>query len=103
MENIEEKSIKPVANKLWDGKVIGSFIAAATSIIMGFYKMFVYENSEYYPEDNVNSYVGGDAYNYIINGNYAIAFFVVGLIFTVIACTLLLANVIQQKGTQNNE
>ncbi len=45
--------------------VLGMFFAG-----MGFHKMFVYENSEYSWRENKNAYVGGDAYNYIINGTY---------------------------------
>lgn len=44
---------------------------------MGFYKHLVYVNSEY--GSNVNAYVGGDAYNYIINGAYFTAYAVLGM------------------------
>lgn len=37
---------------------------------IGFHKMLVYENSEYSWAKTKNAYVGGDAYNYIINGTY---------------------------------
>ena len=50
---------------------------------MGFYKYLVYANSKY--GSNVNAYVGGDAYNYIINGTYFIAYAVLGMGFFVIA------------------
>ena len=39
---------------------------------MGFDKIYSYDNGELYPYTYHNAYVGGDAYNYIINGNYAI-------------------------------
>lgn len=45
--------------------------------------MYVYRNSEYFTSRNVNAYVGGDAYNYIINGNYATAFFVLAAVFVI--------------------
>lgn len=51
-------------------------LASLVSFGMGFYKMFAYNSGEY--EDAVNSYVGGDAYNYIINGTYTTAYFVLG-------------------------
>ena len=48
-----------------------------------------YYNSENYPSLNENAYVGGDAYNYIINGTYFTAYSVIasasllcGAIFT---------------------
>lgn len=50
-------------------------------LFMGFHKMFAYKSYDptEYPllaESNVNSYVGGDAYNYIINGTYSTSYFV---------------------------
>lgn len=39
-------------------------------IVMGFDKMLNYQNSDTYVSRNKNVYVGGDAYNYIINANY---------------------------------
>lgn len=44
---------------------------------LGFHKMFVYNNTEgIYLDEAKNAYVGGDAWNYVINGTYSIAFFV---------------------------
>lgn len=37
-----------------------------------------YYSSENYPSLNVNAYVGGDAYNYIINGTYFAGYSVIG-------------------------
>lgn len=51
-------------------------------ICLGFYKKQAYHNpdSEYsYNKNYVNSYVGGDAYNYIINGTYFTAYSVIGM------------------------
>lgn len=62
-------------------------IAAIISILplgIGFYKMFVYDNGEFI-NDAVNAYVGGDAYNYIINANYATGFFVIAGILIIVA------------------
>lgn len=39
-------------------------------LCVGFDKITSYENSEYSWEKNKNAYVGGNAYNYIINGTY---------------------------------
>lgn len=65
-------------------------------LFKGWDKMTHYHNSESYPSLNVNAYVGGDAYNYIINGNYATGFFVLGAGFflsgTVLVCTSLVLN-----------
>lgn len=60
------------------------FSASIVMIIKGIDKMVNYENgygysdmSDYIYDDegeNHNAYVGGDAYNYIINGNYSTGF-----------------------------
>ena len=47
-------------------------------LFVAFYKITAYENPEYSWETNVNSYVGGDAYNYIINGTYFTGYAVMG-------------------------
>ena len=66
--------------------------------------MFVYESSELYFEDSVNSYVGGDAYNFIINASYATGYFVLALLFVVLGCTLLLIyNFKHSKSESSNE
>lgn len=44
-------------------------------LCIGFYKISAYDNSS---SSYVNSYVGGDAYNYIINGTYFAAYAVMG-------------------------
>ena len=50
------------------------FIACAVFTYNSFDKYSNYANSELSISNNVNAYVGGDAYNYIINGTYFIAF-----------------------------
>lgn len=61
-----------------------SFAAAAFSVLEGFDKYTNYYNSEYSTILNENAYVGGDAYNYIINASYMTAFFVLALVFVVL-------------------
>lgn len=51
-------------------------------LCLGFYKMYCYSNTDY---SYVNAYVGGDCYNYIINGTYAIAYFVLAMMTTMMA------------------
>lgn len=53
-------------------------IAGLVFIGIGFDKKNNYVNSEYSFVDNVNVYVGGDAYNYIINANYFTGYIVLG-------------------------
>ena len=45
----------------------------------------------------INTYVGGDAYNFIINANKFVGWMVVALIFTLIGCTVMIVNAIQSK------
>ena len=56
-----------------------------------------YYNSENYPSLNVNAYVGGDAYNYIINGTYATAFFVLTAMFVLSAIGLMMLHYISRE------
>lgn len=76
-----------------DGKRVSSilFIIMCISFIWGCVmlnkshdKMTNYHNSEY-TSFSQNAYVGGDAYNYIINGTYATTFCVAGMGCMIIA------------------
>ncbi len=53
----------------------------------GLDKAFVYDASHYHLR---NAYVGGDGYNFIINSNYTVAFFVLAVGFF-LAATIMLA------------
>ena len=46
-------------------------IAMGIFLALGFFKMLIYDDY-----NEINAYVGGDAYNFIINGTYATAYFV---------------------------
>lgn len=66
------------------------------TIYKGIDKMSNYHNSENYPSLNVNAYVGGDAYNYIINGTYATSFFVLTAMFVLAAIGLMILHYISR-------
>jgi hypothetical protein len=68
-----------------------SYFIAAIFIGIGFHKIIAYENPETGYEPLVNSYVGGDAYNYIINANYASAYFSLAVFCAVIGMTLIIS------------
>lgn len=53
-----------------------------------------YYNSEKYPKLNQNAYVGGDAYNYIINGTYFTG-------YSVVASSLLMCGMLAVNGAVN--
>lgn len=59
-------------NAFWKVCGITSSICSLIPLFMGLNKMLIYDNSG----ETINAYVGGDAYNYIINANYSTAFFV---------------------------
>lgn len=64
------------------------YLISAVMLYKGYDKMTNYRNSDY-SSINVNAYVGGDAYNYIINGTYATAFFVLSAGFMITGTILL--------------
>lgn len=87
VKTVTEKQNKN--NKLIYG-AIPSFIMSAIFFIMGLYKMFAYKNMDSYPYTHINAYVGGDAYNYIINGTYSTAYFVLSMGLLVFGILLLI-------------
>jgi len=56
----------------------------------GFDKMTNYYNPEYSWRSGQNAYVGGDAYNYIINGTYSTSFFVLATGFMLAGLLLII-------------
>ena len=64
-----------IKEKMGSLQIIGliSVVSGIVFWIYGFYKMMVYDGENY-----VNSYVGGDAYNIIINAIYFTGFAVIG-------------------------
>lgn len=70
-----------------------SFCVSAFMYYKGYDKMTNYYSSEY-GFANVNAYVGGDAYNYIINGTYSTSYFVVASAFMITGFLLILGGMI---------
>lgn len=68
--------------KGWIAAAVCSFLLSIVMIGMGIYKYLVYSNPEYGNKTNV--YVGGDAYNYIINSNYTTGFYVLATMFALV-------------------
>ena len=86
-ESVEKQSIRDSSKmNVWQKSAIVSFFLSLVCVCMGFYKMYVYDEYDY-----INAYVGGDAYNYIINGTYATAFFVLATMFMIgaIGCVII--------------
>lgn len=83
-------------DKYYRGMVL-SYISMGICIIMGFNKMFIYENSDLSFIPSKNAYVGGDAYNYIINASYSTAWFVLAGVCAIIGLTFVVANYLNKK------
>ena len=84
IQNIAEKK-----ETLWRYLSCGSFVISALALCFGFDKMLAYDSGDYYPYRMHNAYVGGDAYNYIINGNYATALFVLATMFALLGVAFI--------------
>lgn len=86
---------------------IAFYVVSGIMLSKGYDKMTNYYNSEYSTSRNVNAYVGGDAYNYIINGNYATGFFVLATGFmitgTIFLCSGIVVGLINKPDTQQTE
>lgn len=93
-KQLEEKQNINESSKMngWQKTAIISFIISLICIFVGFYKMYIYDEYEY-----INAYVGGDAYNYIINGTYAVAFFVLATMFMMCAIGCVIIYYISQE------
>ena len=77
------------------------YIASAVMLYKGYDKITNYYMSENYSSLNENAYVGGDAYNYIINGNYATGFFVLSMGFLITGTICLSAAAIIKNLPEN--
>ena len=94
--NVKTKSSKIRPSKILNIIMIICFIVSVSMFSKGQDKINNYYNSEKYPSLNENAYVGGDAYNYIINANYATGYYVLsaGFMLTgaMCGCTGLILN-----------
>lgn len=73
-DNFETKNLE--RNRVWAWLSGIMFLVSLIPLYKGYDKMTNYYSSDTYYSLNKNAYVGGDAYNYIINASYATAFFV---------------------------
>ena len=93
MNSDTKKVLMKYRSKIYAVLSVCCFIASGIFISLGFDKMNNYEHSEYSWGKNHNAYVGGDAYNYIINGTYSTSFFVLGIGLMLIGCLFVLIHV----------
>lgn len=95
----EEKHSAKAKTKwsVWCYLAIASLCCGTFTFYKGLDKMFRYDSGDSYPHKYVNAYVGGDAYNYIINGTYATAFFVLTAMFVLAAIGLVAVHYVSKK------
>lgn len=86
----------------WKTLSVLSLLCGIVTFALGIYKMFWYENPESSILRSVNAYVGGDAYNYIINGAYATAFFVLTAMFTLAAIGMMGLHYLSRKKNRHS-
>lgn len=79
-----------IRNKLWAVLSAVMFIISIIPFYKGYDKMTNYYSSDTFYSLNRNAYVGGDAYNYIINAGYATAFFVLSVGFALLGIGFLI-------------
>lgn len=70
-------------------------------VFVGFHKLSIYENPDGFYGEPKNAYVGGDAYNYIINAGLASAYFTLATFIAVIASALLIASFLKEQHATN--
>ena len=99
----KSKQLKSLSTKI---KLAGIALTVLASCFLGrgFYVKNVYENSEYSFVDTKNAYVGGDAYNYIINGTYFSGFMALSGMLYVCATGLICTSfILESKINYKNE
>ena len=79
-------------NGPWIGLSIVFYFLSVVMAYKGFQKILVYDS-----DSGVNAYVGGDAYNYIINSGYATAFFVLAGTFAIMATLFIVIRYLAGK------
>lgn len=76
-------------NKSWTIVAIILILLSLIFYYVGYDKVTNYKNPENSWADSKNAYVGGDAYNYIINAEYATGNFVIAVGLDIVATLLL--------------
>ncbi|WDV46870.1 hypothetical protein PV797_04020 [Clostridiaceae bacterium M8S5] len=75
------------------------FIVSAVFLHKGHDKMCNYSTG-YFKQ---NAYVGGDAYNYIINSNYSTSFFVLATLFALLGVGIIIIGYLHRIAIKNND
>lgn len=91
--NVYSFSKPPLKNNIsvWNVLAILAYILTVVMAFEGYAKMNFYD-----PDSGINAYVGGDAYNYIINAQYATAYFILAGCSAIVGTLFLLINHIKE-------
>lgn len=94
-----QKTVSKTKKKfsIWCILSIISLCSGIFTFFKGVDRLVNYDNGDYYPYEYVNAWVGGDAYNYIINGTHATAFFVLTAMFVLSAIGLLIVHYLADR------
>lgn len=98
-KNIPDTSIKNQAQDKNGGTEL-LLCSILFFLISGYFLFQVYDKITNYRNtdfSSINAYVGGDAYNYIINGTHSTTYAVIALIFVVCAFGCLILRAIKRK------
>lgn len=82
--------------QIWVVLAIIAFLCSVVMIGLGVDKVVNYYNSENFSSLIKNAYVGGDAYNYIINASYATGYYVLALLSAVCGFGFLVMGFLNQ-------
>lgn len=97
-ENNIHNNKKIKSNNIFYILSVISFIISILNFYFGFDKKNNYFNPDSIRFDSVNAYVGGDAYNYIINASYFTGYMVIAGTFLICATLFLITGfIIKQK------
>ena len=96
----DEKNSKKISGWCWCA--IASFLCGCFTFYKGIDRLVNYDSGEHYPYETVNAYVGGDAYNYIINGTHATAFFVLTTMFVLAGIGLIIIHYVSRRRKEIN-
>lgn len=93
-QSVQERSATTPEFTVWSWMSLTSMFCGVFTLYKGIDKMTNYSSSDY---DSINAYVGGDAYNYIINGTYSTAFFVLTTMFVMAAIGFLIVHFLSKN------
>lgn len=84
-----KENLAPPDKERWGFGISLSFTISVANVLFALYQLYA-------DDSDINLYVGGDAYNYIISSNHATGYFILGLIFAISGFTMMIINEIRE-------